>query len=653
INVTLNGITLNDAESQEVFWVNIPALGNMLTGVQLQRGLGTSANGAGAFGASINMNTATAGSAPRFHIELSGGSFGTATTSVSASTGLTKSGVYASGAFSFGRTDGYIRNAFAKVISGMAVLGWMDEDDSVRLTYLVGSQRSGLTWDGISYNTYLVDRTYNGLGKYKDDEGNTKYYDNETDNYVQHHVQFNYTHSFDNGISWSNTLNYTRGDGYYEQYKKDKKFTKYGLDAPVDESGNIIQKYSDFIIDKSMANNYIVYNSDLMYRSSLIDVTGGLSVSRYNGDHFGNVLWCRYYDGEDFRYPDKWYFNTGNKYEANVYVRGEYKPFDCLTTYLDLQYRHVSLVMKGEDDDFSSLDHKENWDFFNPRAGLTFHKNGHKAYVSAAWGHREPGRSDIKEIIINNNLGAAREELRPEKMADVEIGYVFSNPKVTASANLYFMEYFDMLLQTGRISGSGYAIKENVGRGYRRGIELGVSWQPLSLLKVDGNLTLSRNKLKNFTAYIPEYNNATDWDLTGVQYTEEYSNTTMLMSPSVVANGQVSVTPFRNLVSNSLKTTTLTLGGKFVGKQYWDNTQNADRCIPSYFVANVALSHQFDVKYGIIGLSAYINNALNAKYYADAWVGRSYLKAEDQKYQEEGLFPQAPINFMFKINYTF
>ena len=291
INVTLNGITLNDAESQEVFWVNIHALGNMLTGVQLQRGLGTSANGAGAFGASINMNTASAGSAPRFHIEQSAGSYGTATTSVAAATGLTKSGFYAQGAFSFGRTDGYIRNAFGKVISGMAVLGWMDENDSVRLTYLVGSQRTGLTWDGISYNTYLVDRTYNGLGKYKDDEGNTQYYDNETDNYVQHHVQFNYTHAFNNGLSWSNTLNYTRGDGYYEQYKKDKKFKDYGLENPLDDAGNVIQEYTDFIINKSKANNYLVFNSDLMYRSSLIDVTGGLSLSGYNGNHFGNVLW--------------------------------------------------------------------------------------------------------------------------------------------------------------------------------------------------------------------------------------------------------------------------------------------------------------------------------------------------------------------------
>ena len=172
-------------------------------------------------------------------------------------------------------------------------------------------------------------------------------------------------------------------------------------------------------------------------------------------------------------------------------------------------------------------------------------------------------------------------------------------------------------------------------------------------MRFDANLTLSRNRLKNFTAYIPEYNNSNDWELTGNHVVEEYHNTAILMSPSVIASGQLSVTPFKNLMSNSLKTTTLTLGGKYVGKQYWDNTQSADRCIPGYFVANVALSHEFDVKHGVIGLSAYVNNALNAKYYADVWVGRSYLKAEDIIYQEEGVFPQAPVNFMFKINYTF
>ncbi|MGN1210106.1 MAG: TonB-dependent receptor [Candidatus Cryptobacteroides sp.] len=650
INVTLNGITLNDAESQEVFWVNIPSLSNILSSVQLQRGLGTSANGAGAFGASINMNTASVGSVPHFSTEISGGSFGTLTGTVTASTGLTKSGVYAQGAFNYGRTDGYIRNAKANVLSGMAVLGWMNEKNSLRLTYLVGDQHTGLTWNGISYNSYKTDPRYNSAGEYIDDDGNICYYDNETDNYTQHHVQLNYTRAFEHGVTWSNTANLTKGDGYYENYKTGKKFADYGLDVPTDSEGNQIKR-SDFIINKSMDNYYLVYNSDVKYHNDQLDFTGGINLSRYRGYHFGNVLWSKYY-GLDYTYPNEWYRNSGIKQEANVYARAEYTPVSWLTAYADLQYRHVSLKMSGPDDDFSPLDYSTKWDFFNPRAGITFHMNGHKAYVSAALGHREPGRSDIKEVIITNNLGGNREELKPEKMLDVEIGYVFSAPNVTASANVYLMEYWDMLLETGRLSDVGYAIKENVGRGWRRGVELAVAWQPSSVLRVDANLTLSTNKIKDYVAYLAEYDNLYDWNFIGHK-TTSYSQTTMLMSPSVVANGQISLTPFKNICNNSLKTTTLTLNGKFVGKQYWDNTHSASRCIPSYFVANVALSHEFSLPYGVLGLGAYVNNALNTLYYADAWVYRAYFRAEKYEYQEEGVFPQAPINFMFKVSYSF
>ena len=221
INVTLNGITLNDAESQEVFWVNIPALSKMISSVQLQRGLGTSANGAGAFGASINMSTASVGADPFADVDMSVGSYGTYTTSFSAGTGLTDSGLYLNAAYSRSSTDGYIRNAFADVQSAMVVLGWLKERNSLRLTWLMGDQRTGITWEGISPSMYETDRRYNPAGEYYDEFGNVHYYDNETDNYTQHHLQLNWTHSFSDRLAWSTTFNYTRGDGYYENYKDD------------------------------------------------------------------------------------------------------------------------------------------------------------------------------------------------------------------------------------------------------------------------------------------------------------------------------------------------------------------------------------------------------------------------------------------------
>ena len=286
INVTLNGVTLNDAESQEVFWVNIPALSSMISSVQLQRGLGTSANGAGAFGASINMSTAAVSSDPFGSAELSLGSYGTFVGTFAAGSGLTKSGLYFNAAYSRGLTDGYIRNAFADVQSAMAVVGWMNERNSLRLTWLMGDQRTGITWNGISPEQYEIDRRYNPAGEYTDQYGNVHYYDNETDNYTQHHLQLNYTRSFSDKLAWSTTFNYTRGDGFYENYKAGESFESFMMQAPAPG-----QETGDFIVREALGNDYFVLNSDLRYVSDRMRLTGGVSLSRYDGDHYGKVLW--------------------------------------------------------------------------------------------------------------------------------------------------------------------------------------------------------------------------------------------------------------------------------------------------------------------------------------------------------------------------
>ena len=436
INVTLNGITLNDAESQEVFWVNIPALSSMISSVQLQRGLGTSANGAGAFGASINMSTPAVNSDPFGSADLSVGSYGTFIGSFAAGTGLTKSGLYFNAAYSRGMTDGYIRNAYADVHSAMAVLGWMNERNSLRLTYLMGSQRTGITWEGISLEQYELDRRYNPAGEYYDQFGNVHYYDNETDNYAQHHLQLNYTHSFSERLVWSSTFNYTRGDGYYENYKAGKSFSKYLMEAPVIDG--VEYDEGDFITREALANDYFVLNSDLRYTSERLRMTAGLNLSRYDGDHIGNVLWSNVL-GDSYDYDShEWYLNRGLKHEASAFVRGEVLCCDGLTAFADLQYRGVWLDMSGPEDDGVMLDHKDNWQFFNPRAGLSFRWSpSSRVYASAALGHREPGRSDIKELILDANKAAMAGvasrgvDIRPEKMLDIEIGYEYASESLS------------------------------------------------------------------------------------------------------------------------------------------------------------------------------------------------------------------------------
>lgn len=664
INVTLNGITINDAESQEVFWVNIPALSSILSSVQLQRGLGTSLSGAGAFGASINMSTASVGSEPYSRIEYSRGAFNTSTTAVAAGTGLSKNGFYASVAYSKGDTDGYIRGASADVQSAFAVLGYMNEHNSLRFTYLLGDQRTGITWNGISAEKMEEDRRYNPAGEYSDAFGNLHYYDGESDNYTQQHLQLNYTHSFNVPLTWSTTLNHTKGDGYYEQYKAGKKLSSYAFDSPVIKDGISYEK-GDFIVNKSMDNSHLVLKSDLQYKGERLKASGGVYLSRYNGLHFGTVVWSNLHgrleggsphDGFGFGKGTgsgrghKWYDNSSVKSEMDAYVRAEYDITQGLTAYADLQFRGVSLKMKGIDDEFSDLGYSSWLPFFNPRAGLNWTLGkGHRAYISAALGNREPGRSDIKEVIEAANAGGSSPSLKPEQMLDTEIGYEFRSKTFSAGANIYLMEYRDMLLETGKITDTGYAIKENVPRSWRRGIELTGAWKPSPALRIDANTTLSINEIKDYTAWWVEYDNSSDWNPVG-QYSEHFDKTTMLLSPSVVAAAKAVFTPFHE--SLSLSSLELAADVKYVGKQYWDNTASEDRCIPAYTVVNFSISDSFRLRSGELNIGLYVGNLLNAKYYADAWVYRAHFREDDSWYQEEGLFPQAPVNCMLKVCLT-
>ena len=650
INVTLNGITLNDAESQEVFWVNIPALSSILSSVQLQRGLGTSASGPGAFGASINMSTASVASDPHAAVDLGYGSYGTFMATASAGTGLTRSGIYFDFAYSRGLTDGYIRNAYADVQSAFAVLGWMNEKNSLRLTWLYGDQHTGITWHGIDLDQYKLDRRYNPAGEYYDQYGNVRYYDNDTDNYTQHHLQLNYTRQMTDRLLWTTTFNWTKGDGYYENYKAGKSFAKYNFQG--DSEG-------DFIVREAMDNHYFVLNSDLKYSSDVLSLTGGINLSRYDGDHIGKVLWCDVL-GDSYDYAShSWYLNNGLKHEANAFVRAEYTPVDWVTAYADLQYRGVWLDMTGPEDDQVPLDYSTDWQFVNPRAGVSFHWDPrHKAYASAALGHREPGRSDIKENIKNAwwaaQAGVDGEDvsLKPEKMLDVEVGYSYMSERLALSANIYLMEYWDMLLETGRLSNVGYAIKDNVDRGWRRGIELAAGWQALPWLRADANLTLSMNQIRNYTEYVQHIDE--NWEPNGKVTELTYGKTTMLMSPSLTGMARIAFSPWRGIASNSLKTLTLAVDGKYVGRQYMDNTMAESRSIPAYFVSNLALSYEVPMRGDdVLQFSFYVNNVLNNMYYADGWCWKNIVEEDGSLVDGIGVYPQAPANWMMKVSYRF
>ena len=629
INVTLNGITLNDAESQEVFWVNIPSITALVSGVQVQRGLGTTMSGAGDFGASINMNTALVQPDPSGRLSLSAGSFGTRMFQGNVSTGLLPGRWYMDLFISTSHTDGYIRGANVESASLFGVLGWLGKRNSLRLTLLHGQQRSGITWDGIDLEQYEKDRRYNGAGEYVDDSGNVRYYPGQTDNYIQTHLQLNYTHSFTGALTWTSTLNYTRGDGYDEYYKMNRKLASFGFPGVTE-----VPAKSDMIYRKKMDNDLWVLSSSLRYNAGPIRATAGVNLSHYRGGHFGEVLWVKSLEAAGIGLQDKfqgWYDNTGIKADASAFARAEWSPIDWLTAYADLQYRTINYTMAGPDDDGVSLNYASVWRFFNPRLGVTFEKGPHRVFLSAAVGQREPGRGDIKE-----NIKGEVSPIEPEKMLDVELGYRLSLERFTFQANLYAMEYKDMLLETGRLSNAGYAIKENMPRAWRRGIELQAAWMPVRWLALDGNATLSMNQIKDFTSYVP-YD-----DDSGRMYPVNYGLTTMLMSPGVIGMARVRVMPWKG--------GEVSMNAKFVGKQYLDNSMREEMAVPFYWTAGASVSHGFN--FGL-KLSAYVNNIFNRMYYAAGWRWESYNEAENVVYSGIGVYPQPPVNFMVKAEYSF
>lgn len=629
INVTLNGITLNDSESQEVFWVNIPALQGLVSTVQLQRGLGTTANGAGAFGASVNMNTGFVTPGPFCSVDFSAGSYNTLLSVYSMGTGLTDRGLYAMATYATGSTDGYIRNGYVQSHSCFVTVGSLKENHSIRFTYLLGNQRSGITWDGISLEQYRADRRQNDAGAYTDADGTLRYYSNQTDNYRQHHFQLNYAWLLSDRLLWTTTANYTLGEGY-DEYLKRKTLSEYGIALP---------GKSNLVYQKRMDNSYAVLLSELRYRSNTLDITGGISSSRYEGNHFGLPLGYMCSDGSWIYLPsaETWYRNHALKGELSGFVRAERK-IGRMNLYGDIQYRRISLTMDGVDDDTVDMGYENTWDFLNPRAGVSYDiSSAQNLYASISLGHREPGRSDIKE----NVKGVSDENpIRPEKMVDIELGWKYSEERLSASAGLYFMEYRDILLETGRLSTSGYAIKENVPRGYRRGIELAGLWKPYSWLQADANLTLSRNRISDYVSYI-----AVEDGEKGETHAVSYGNTEMLLSPSVIGMMRVSFFPWRQ--------TAIALSGKYVGKQYIDNTARSEMEIPSWFVTDLSASWNFPLPAGVLTLSGFVNNLFNHLYYAYGWRWESYSKATDTISSGVGVYPQPERNFTLKVSYRF
>lgn len=641
INVTLNGMPLNNPESQEVYWVNLPDLSNSLQSIQIQRGVGTSTNGAGAFGASISLRTAGARSDAYGEASTAVGSYGTYSSSIAAGTGIREGGLSFDARFSRVLGEGYVRNGTVNHTNFYGVLSHYSERQLIRLSYLRGIQHTGITWEGVSEEQMQdteYGRRYNPAGEYYDDAGNRLYYDNETDNYYSHILQLTYSRELGRSLSLNAGLSYNHGYGYYENYRYNQKYSDFGLDPQI--IGEETFSHTDFIRRKLMENDFYVASMGLEKMMDALKFNVGGLYSYYDGDHFGRLPWVKHNQNIPEQY--EWYRNVGRKTEMSLFAKAEYQVNQKLSLYGDLQFRHVNYSFSGMDDDLMELIGDFDYDFFNPKAGLFYQLNqSSNLYASVAVGQREPLRADLKDGI----KGGAVNPIRPERMIDYELGYRYSSEGTRLGVNLYYMDYYNQMVQTGKLTDIGYKLMENVKESYRAGIELEASlplWTEKLIL--DANATLSRNRISNYTAYFDQYDTPDNYDRVG-QVSRDYGSTHISFSPDLVSAIGLTWQPTSAFYMNLL--------GKYVSKQYLDNTSDDAKSIEGYFVSNLSAGYTFPKsRLGIINLQLFVNNLFNKEYVANGWAATDTF-ADGSSIHWIGYYPQATRNIMGRLSISF
>lgn len=623
INITVNGVPMNDSESHTVFWVNMPDFASSVENVQIQRGVGTSTNGAASFGATIAMQTQGMSYKPYAEVSTAGGSFGTFKTTGKVSTGLLKNKFVFDARASHIQSDGFIDRASANMNSYFASGAYYGDNTMIKFQTFGSKEKTYQSWNGVSSDKLKTDRTFNSCGMYTDENGVTRFYDNQTDNYQQQHYHLMATQRVGDYWNMNATLHYTRGKGYYEDYKPNSKFGSYKLPTFTDKDGNEIKR-SDLVRQKWLDNHFYgaVYSAN--YRKDNWHLTLGAAANKYDGSHYGKVIWVKNIMNLN---PDhEYYRSNGDKLDYNAFAKLNVMLTKGLNGYVDLQYRGIDYRMKGEDDKAGMLDIHKNYNFFNPKLGLNyaFAKN-HNAFVSFSIANREPNR---------NNFTEAAENERPtyETLYDYEAGYEFRTDRFHVGANLYFMDYNNQLILTGKISEIGEALTSNIKDSYRTGIELMGGVRITNWLNWEGNVTLSQNKIKNFTEFVD------DWD-TGEQITKHYDKTNIAFSPNVIAN---------SIFSFGYKGFSAAFNSSFVGRQYMDNTSSADRSIDPYFVNNIRFGYTFKPKFmETITVDFTVNNLFNEQYETNGWV-YSYFEGGVRK-KDDGYFTQAGTNFMGRL----
>lgn len=633
INVTLNGIPVNDAESQGTYFVDLPDLASSANSIQVQRGIGTSTNGAGAFGATMSISTLgqmqEAGATGNF----SAGSFNTQKYTVHAGTGMLKGGWQFDVRLSKISSDGYIERSASDLKSAQFTAGWKaSEKTSFHFMLLTGREKTGQAWNGVPQDSLATNRQYNELGMKPDGS----YYSNQTDNYQQDYYQLFADHKFGNYITGHIGLFLTRGRGYYEEYKQGAAYADYGLPDFV-TPGNDTISYTDIVRQLWLDNYYYGGVGYLMYERGKTQLTLGGGWNQFTGQNYGNVLWAQN-GGVPEHY--RWYTHDAQKNDLNVYLKWQQYIGYKLVLYADAQYRTIGYFINGFRNN-PTLYPAVTYHFFNPKAGLCYllrnsSRNKEKLYASIAVANHEPNHDDFET--------ATTTLPKPEKLYDAEAGYEINKSKWTAGLNLYYMSYKDQLVLTGQINDVGAYTRTNVPNSYRAGAELQAMLKATTWLQISANATYSQNKISESAEYIDKYDETT-YDYLG-QDTIKHSNTDIAFSPAIVAGGGLTFIPFRNMPHKP--ELELSILGKYVGKQYLDNTGNEAATIDPYAVCNVLLHYSMHVKpFKELGLNIALNNIFNHLYESNGYT-YSYLVGTERTLVNY-YYPQAGFNWLAGI----
>lgn len=623
VNVTLNGIPFNDQESQGSFWVNLPDFASSTENLQLQRGVGTSTNGSGAFGASLNILTEAKNDEPRAELSNSVGSFNTRRHTVEFGTGLLEDKFTFSGRLSQIKSDGYIDRASSDLKSYFLQGTFKDGGTYIKALTFGGNNITYQAWNGVDRQTLETNRTFNSSGQYTDQEGNTRFYDNEVDNYKQDHYQLHWNQKLDQNWSTNLSLNYTYGRGYFEQYRENANLAFHEIE-PISIGNETIEK-SDLIRRRWLDNDYYVVNGTVNYSDSQLDFTSGLFYSYYTNDHFGEVIWAKFAGDSEIR--DNYYFGNGTKTEFTAFSKATWRLNDKMSVFGDLQGRFINYKTSGLTSDKVNMLVDDNFNFFNPKTGITYQLNeNNQLYGSYGKAQREPRRRDFENGITN-----------PEILDDFELGWRLAIGNSTINTNAYYMYYQDQMVLTGALDDVGAPIRETSGESYRLGLEIDADIKINQLFSTRPNLTLSRNKNIDFRANL-------DGEIRNL------GETNISFSPEIIAANQFIYHPNEAFQINWIS--------KYVGEQYMGNIDSEVSLLDSFFTNDINIVYEWKNPplFKSVVFSGLINNVFDVKYESNGYFfffDTQNQAGQTETFQGTGFYPQAGINFLAGMTLKF